>query len=172
MSSRSMGVPNVVLSRRTNSWVSVEGQLLEHPRRRHDVAGLLLEQVEELLLARQQTEHLATSSRRSRDGGRCAGASRRGSTNRADSNEGLEGCQRGLGGRSALYTTRFRALGRARIDSPRRRWLRWRRETGGACRRAHGAVSPVRQARPLERKHAPAVLLTRLPADRSRRLDR
>ena len=82
MSSRSMGVTKVVLSRRTISWVSVspacsrslirsafalafgvvERQLLEHTGGRHDVAGLLLEQVEELLLAWKQAEHAVVTS--------------------------------------------------------------------------------------------------------------
>ena len=40
----------------------VQGQFFEDSRRRHDVPGLLLEQVEEFLLARKQAEHAVITS--------------------------------------------------------------------------------------------------------------
>ena len=48
----------------------VEAQLFEHARRRHDVPGLLLEQVEEFLFARKQAEHAVTTSSVQSGGGR------------------------------------------------------------------------------------------------------
>jgi hypothetical protein len=45
----------------------VEGQLLERPRRGHDVGGLLLEQIEELLFPGKQPEHGGILSRRPAD---------------------------------------------------------------------------------------------------------
>src|SRR4029450_10990057 len=48
----------------------VEGQLFEPARCRHDVPGLLLEQVEEFLFARKQAEHAVTTSSVQPGGGR------------------------------------------------------------------------------------------------------
>src|SRR5215468_2714119 len=81
MSSRSIGVTKVVLRRRTTSRVMaspacsrsricctlggadrvVEGHLLQHSRRGHDVSGLLLEEIEEVLIAGQEPEHGSSS---------------------------------------------------------------------------------------------------------------